>query len=513
MPEIMGGGVIIADFNRDGAPDLVCVNSGSLLTAGRPAEAGNKLYLNDGKGRFRDETTAWGLPSVGYGMGGTAGDYDNDGWTDLLLTGFGGGLKLLKNTGSGFVDVTEASGIGQDLRWSTSAGFFDMDHDGDLDLYIARYIDYTLENALRCYANRIHIYCTPVLYDPVPDRLLRNNGDGTFTDISEESGFDADPCKGLAIAIGDADLDGDEDVYVANDTSRNFLLINDGTGKFEEIGRISGTAYSEFGAEEAGMGADFSDFNNDNKLDIVVTNFQSETTSIYRQSERMFYREVSDAVGVGETARARLSFGVDFFDADNDGDEDLLVANGHIEDNIGEYRQDVSFEQPNTLYENTGGGKLVDVSEMAGPALADKQVSRGLATSDLDGDGALDYVIGNNGGTVQIGINRTPEMGNFVGLWLEGRKANRSAIGAKVEARFGERCIMRQVQGAQSFLSLCDFRVHLGLGATEKVDELTIRWPGGDAQVLRDVAAGKYYYVREGDGPVVFVPGERVIEP
>jgi len=512
MPETMSAGVVLVDVNRDGAPDVFCVNSGSLV-GDRPPDAVHRLFLNDGKGRFTDATDAWQVPTTGYGMGATAGDYDGDGWTDLLVTTYDVGERLLRNTGDRFVDVTEGSGIDTDRRWGTSVGFLDMENDGDLDIYVTRYIDYTRENALRCYANAIHVYCTPVLYDAVPDRLLRNDGDGTFTDVSREAGLPVHASKGLGLGIGDVDQDGDVDLYLANDTTANFLLVNDGRGNFTDVARAAGVAYSETGVEEAGMGADFSDYNHDDYLDIVCTNFQAETTCLYVQSSGFFFREVADVAGVGQTARARLSFGIDFLDADNDGDEDLLMANGHIEDNIGSYREDVSFEQINTLYENTGDGRLIDVTEDAGPALQDRQVSRGLATGDLDGDGDLDYVVANNGGTYQVGINETPDTGGFVSLWLEGASANRSAVGARLVAMVGERKLLRQVAGASSYLSRCDPRVHIGLGDADAVDEVTIHWPGGDVQTLRDLAGGRFYRVVQGQEPEVYVPGERTISP
>jgi len=513
MPEIMGSGVVLADFDRDGAPDLLLVNSGALRGTVRTPEARNRFYLNDGKSRFRDASDAWQVPSPGYGMGAAAGDFDNDGWLDLFLTGFGGSDVLLRNTGAGFEDVTARAGVRSDGRWSTSAGFFDMESDGDLDLYVVRYVDYRLENALKCWHNDVHVYCTPILYDAVPDRLWRNDGGGRFTDASGPAGIAGVARKGLALATGDVDADGDVDLYVANDTSRNLLWLNDGRGRFEDRAMQAGVALSEAGAEEAGMGADFSDVNGDGLVDITRTNFQSETTSIYRQSPGFVFREVSDAVGVGESARARLKFGVDFFDADNDGDEDLLVANGHIEDNVGSYTSSVTFAQPNTLYENLGDGRFRDVTTGAGPALQDVQVSRGLATGDLDGDGDLDFVVANNGGTAQVCMNTSAGLGGFVGLWLEGRRANRSALGARVEARAGERTIVREVRGASSYLSMCDLRVHLGIGSSTAVDQITITWPGGATQVLQAVAAGAYYRILEGQPPQRFVPGDRRIDP
>jgi hypothetical protein len=255
------------------------------------------------------------------------------------------------------------------------------------------------------------------------------------------------------------------------------------------------------------MGADFSDVDENGYEDIVVTNFQDENASIYSQTGPMLFSEISDAIGVGQASRARLKFGVDFFDADNDGDEDLLIANGHIEDNIDQNSSTVTFAQQNSFFENIGGGKFVDISNAAGAALQDKQVSRGLATADFDGDGDLDYVVANNGGTAQIAFNESRDKGKFVGLWLEGEK-NRSAIGARIIATIGRRVIERQIMGSQSYLSMSDLRVHFGLGEADQIDELMIFWPDGNQQTIAAVEAGKFYYIHENDLPVEFVPGQ-----
>jgi hypothetical protein len=540
MPEIIGSGVLIADWNRDGAPDLVLINGGSVANAAdRPKEALNRLYLNDGRGAFTDATEAWGLGSPGYGMGGAAGDYDNDGWTDLYLTTWGGHDRLLRNTGQGFTDVTEASRIAPEPSWSSSAGFFDADNDGDLDLYVVRYVDFTLENAVKCFFNQVHIYCTPLLYKGVRDRLLQNNGDGTFSDVSDEAllfarparesasagghepesanapegVFDSAAWKGLALGLGDIDGDGDGDVYVANDTSRNLLFINRGNGVFDEGGRMAGVAYGENGAEQAGMGVDFGDVDGDERWDIACANFQGEPTNVYCQVEPLFFVDRADAVGVGPPSRLRLKFGIDFFDADNDGDEDLLVANGHIYDQVETFLHGVTFAQPNTLYEFLDRGVFVDVTEHAGPALADCQVSRGLATADLNSDGLLEYVVSNNGGTAQVAVNQTSAPGNFISLWLEGRRCNRSAIGAKVIVAAGPRQMLREVFGSASFLSAHDLRVHVGLADRASADEVMIIWPGGRRQSLGRLAANVFYHVVEGLPPQPYAPGAAVIPP
>lgn len=511
LPEIMGSGVAIADFNRDGAPDIILVNSGALKTEIRSEAAKDRLYINNGKGVFTDKTDEWHLTSRGYGQGVAIGDFDNDGWTDLFLTGFEGDNRLLKNTGARFEDVTETSGIRSDGRWATSAGFFDMDSDGDLDLYVARYVDFSTENPHRVFRNKVHIYSTPIYYNAVADQIWRNDGGGRFSDASASSGITSRKANGLALAIGDIDADGDGDIYVANDSDANQLWINDGRGKFKDVAPLGGAAYSQTGSEEGSMGVDFADIDDNRLLDIVVPNFQEEASAVYSQVEPLLFREVSETVGIGQTSRARLKFGVDFFDADNDGDEDMLVANGHIEDNIEQNSDSVKFAQPNSLYENLGNGKFADVSETAGGALADAQVSRGLATADFNGDGLLDYIVSNNGGTAQVAFNESAATGNFAILWLEGEKANRNAIGARVVAKIGDRTIERQVMGSQSYLSVSDFRLHFGLGKDDKIDELTIHWPGGEVQTLKELAGGKFYYLKQGQQPVAFTPGENQI--
>jgi hypothetical protein len=509
-PENMSGGVVMTDVDRDGDPDLLLIDSG-VLVGEAPPDTGPRLYLNDGEGSFNDATTDWGLDALaggaaGYGMGAAAGDVDGDGLVDLFLGTYGRGERLLRNTGAGFQDVTAASGIEDDGQWTSSAAFLDIEGDGDLDLWQVRYTDYDVETAVRCYHSRVHVHCGPDFNFAVPDRLYANDGSGRFEDVSEAAGLRAQPPgKGLALVTGDIDLDGDVDVYVANDQTRNHLWLNDGSGRFEEEGRLAAVAYSNQGAEEAGMGADMSDLDGDGRQDLLVPNFQGESVSLYLQTMPLFFREDSDALGIGMTARARLGFGVDAFDADNDGDEDVYVANGHLNDNAAELGTGLTFAQPDTLYENRDG-RFTDVTAAAGPGIAEPAVHRGVAAGDLDGDGRLDIVVAANDGRPRVLANRTEPVGGFLGLWLESEQANRSAIGAVVTATVGARSIVRQVHGAQSYLSVADFRLHFGLGAAERVDRLDLRWPHGDTQVARDLDAGWYRW-REGEAPVAFVPG------
>ncbi len=498
MPEVLAAGVAIADFNRDGAPDLFFTNSGKYGSEARPSEAANALYLNDGKGKFSDASSKWNVTGAGYGEGVAVGDFDNDGFTDLFLTNVEGDNRLIRNTGQSFEDVTESAGIKSDGKWATSAGFGDFDNDGDLDIFIVKYVEYSKETHKKTFSNKMQTYSAPYLYPGISDQIWRNDGGGKFTDVSETSGIAAEAEKGLALAIGDIDKDGDVDIYVANDTSPNQLWINDGKGQFKNIAKLAGCAYSEVGKEEGSMGVDFSDFDGNGLLDIVVTNFQEETTALYSQTKPMLFREVSDAVGIGQTARNRLSFGIDFFDADNDGDEDLLVANGHIDDTIEKNSDSVTFAQQNTLYENLGEGKFSDISNSAGSALKAGQVSRGLVVADFDGDGDLEFAVANNNGPIQFADNETAKKGNFVGIWLEGTEVNRNAIGARLIAKIGSKTIERQIMGSQSYLSVSDFRINFGLGESSKIDSLEVVWPGGSKQTLAGVQSGKYYYLKQG---------------
>lgn len=510
LPEVLSGGIAIVDLDRNGAPDLFMPDGGNL---GSPetTEASPRLLLGDGKGGFTDVSEAWGLSQQGYGMGVAAGDVDGDGWTDLYLTTWDGKDRLLHNdAGKGLSDVTEAWGL-QPEGWSTSAAFLDIEGDGDLDLYVVRYIDYDLSEAIKCWFRSIHIYCTPGMYEALPDRLFRNDG-GRFVDVSQASGVASSRAKGLAVVTGDLDDDGDTDLYVADDISRNLLMLNDGSGVFSDEGVVAGVAFSELGREEASMGAAVSDTDDDGRWDLAVTNFQAEPTSLYAP-RKVGYRERSDAAGIGASSRARLSFGIEFLDADNDGDEDLLTANGHMSDNVASYRETVQFAQPNSLYERVGSGRFEDVSASAGPALARTDVSRGLAVGDLDGDGGLDYVVVNNDGAVQITRNTTPSRGHWLSLWLEGASSNRSAIGAVVTAKVGEQTLRREVRGASSYLSVSDRRVHLGLGDATTVDELVVRWPDGTQQRVEPQAVDVHLRLVQGQALTRYVPGDESLAP
>ncbi len=509
LPEIMGGSVSLLDVDRDGALDILMIDSGSL-TDDAPAETGPRLLLGDGKGGFRDVTQAWGLTHTGYGMGVAAGDVNGDGWVDLYLTSYDATDRLLLGEGgTRFVDATAQWGL-EPQGWSTSAAFLDADADGDLDLYVVRYVEYTLRDAIKCWFRSIHIYCTPAMYEAQTDRLFRNDG-GTFVEVSQAAGMVA--TKGLAVATGDLDDDGDTDVFVGSDISQNLLLRGRGDGTFEERAVSAGVAYSELGREESTMGVAISETDDVPGWDIAITNFQSEPTSLYALEPNGLYRERSDAAGIGASSRARLSFGIDWLDADNDGDEDLLVANGHINDNIDTFRESVTFAQLNSLYARVGPGRFEDVSATAGSALAKAGVSRGLAVGDIDGDGGVDYVVVDNDGAVQVARNTTPRRGHWISLWLEGTTSNRSAIGAVVTVEHANVTQRREVRGASSYLSVSDRRVHFGLGSSAAVPSVAIRWPDGAVQQVVLPAVDVHVHVRQGGEPQTYTPGAGVRAP
>jgi enediyne biosynthesis protein E4 len=512
MPEIVSAGVAVADFNRDGAPDIYLVGGGDLANAKRPQSGRDRLFLNDGGGRFHDASDQWKTEGGGYGMGVAVGDYDNDGWPDVFLTSHGDGERLYRNTGSFFEDVSESAGLDKDVGWSSSAGFLDGDGDGDLDVYVVRYVKFDPRVALKCHLNGRHTYCSPGLFEPEADTYLRNNGDGTFTDASVESGIGGDSCNGLALTLGDVDWDGDVDAFVANDITRNFLWLNDGKGKFVDRGSTAGIAYDETGRASAGMGGDYSDVDGNGLPDITCTNYQDETTNIYMQIAPGVFRDRAYALGVGSSAQQRLSFGVDFFDADNDGDEDLFVANGHIDDGVEAVSDSIGFPQQNSLYE-LEDGRFTEISNSSGRGLGLIEVTRGAVSADLDGDRRLDLVLTNNSGPARLLMNKS-DVGaaDAVVLWLEGKASNRSAIGSRVEAKVGDRVWRREVRGSSSYLSSCDPRVHLGLGDSPMLDELRILWPAGTTQVFSGIGPG-FYRIVEGEEPEPFTPGEKTLPP
>ncbi|MFQ5671109.1 MAG: CRTAC1 family protein [Acidobacteriota bacterium] len=510
MQESMGAGVGLLDFDADGDLDLYLVNGAPLpgYTAEGPAPA-NVLYRNDGHGRFTAVPAAGGAGDTGYGMGVAVGDYDNDGDPDLYVLNHGPNVLYRNNDHGTFTDVTAAAGVGDPL-WSSSAAFFDADGDGDLDLYVVNYCDATVENHKWCgrglqlsagqpaedTGKKWRAYCTPKVYEAQPDTFYRNEGQGHFVVASEESGLMDRNGKGLGVVPVDYDNDGDVDLHVANDSTPNQLWRNDGSGHFKEVGLLAGIAYSEDGASEAGMGTDAGDYDGDGRLDLVVTNLDYETNSVLRNLGTVFVHSGYPS-GVAAKSLGLVGFGTNWLDVDNDGDLDLLVANGHIIDNIRLYNDSLSYAQPNQLFVNQGNGMFQEEGQAAG--LGEPNVGRGSAVGDLDGDGRVDLIITRNHGSPGIFLNRS-RAGHWLGVRSRGTRSNRDGFGARIAISAGGREQVREVHAACSYQSSSDPTVHFGLGEATKVTRLSVRWPSGLQETFQVPGVDRVLTVREGEG-------------
>lgn len=505
LPETMSAGAVIFDYNNDGRPDLFLVNGGSFVDKQAASTARHRLYRNTGEGKFADVTESSGIGITGYGMGGCAADYDNDGSPDLYVTAVGGN-KLYYNNGNGtFTDVTGRAGVAADL-WSASCAWGDIDNDGDVDLYVTRYVNFALDNKKVCMLFRdVRSYCHPNVYSSVPDILYRNNGDGTFTDVSD-SGVGLVAGNGLGVVFGDYDDDGWIDIYVANDATPNFLFHNKGKGVFEEVAFWTGTAVGFAGKPLSGMGTDMADMNGDGLLDIFVANLDGQTHSLYKNLGKGLFADVTFTSGVGEATLPYVGFGAAFFDYDNDGDLDLAVANGDVIDNVKLVRDTSSYEQLNLLLRNDGTGKFTSVGPTSGPGFGFKKPSRALAVGDLDNDGDLDIVIGNVGNTADVLRNDGGNHGNSVLVRAVGSRSNRDGIGARLKLYVGGKILVREVKAGSSYLAQNDLRVHFGLGNAPKADRLEIRWPSGAVDTIEGVEANHILTVREGSGATARQP-------
>ena len=443
--ETMGPGVGFFDYDNDGYLDIYFVNGAELpgvtYDVGEVAETSptNVLYRNAGDGTFINVTQQTGVGDTGYGVGCCMGDYDNDGYNDLYVTNFNANV-LYHNNGDGtFVDVTDKAGVGGGNKWSAGCAFLDYDSDGDLDLYVVNFVSFDLEveKDRKYLIKGITVYAAPEEFDGLSDTLYRNNGDKTFTDVTRKAGTFNPDGKGLGVVCGDYDNDGDVDIFVANDATINFLYRNDGVKTqqsdtdndviFTDVALFAGVGFSEDGVAENGMGTNMGDYDNDGFLDIVVNNFQRQTSSIYHNEGNGFFLEVSYACGVGEKTLNYLSWGTAFFDYDNDGHEDLFIANGHVHDNVELFDDNTTAAQQNLLLKNNGDGTFADVTQKAGPGLQIKQVSRGAAFGDYDNDGDIDILVANSNQPPSLLVNKGGNQKNWLMFKTIGT-ANNSSI-------------------------------------------------------------------------------------
>ncbi len=482
----------------------------SAVVAIRQEPSGEVLrnrLLRSQEAVFADVSAQSGADDAGYGMGVAVGDYDGDGHADLYVTNYGVNA-LYRNGGRGsFIDETASAGVG-DPHWGSSAAFFDADNDGDLDLYVVNYLDASPANNRLCgsavsTANSSvgrsllvprdrRTYCSPRRYNGAPDVLYRNEGDGTFTDISRDSGVFNVYGKGLGVAAADLDLDGDVDLFVANDGMRNFFYRNDGE-RFVETALEAGLAYNGQGQPEAGMGIAAADYDYDEDVDLLVTNFSRESNTLYRNEGQGKFSDGSDVVGLQESTFLPLGFGALFFDADNDTDQDVFIANGHVLDRVAQQDADLRYEQANQLFLYRDSA-FVDASAESGPAFALEWVSRGAASGDYDNDGDIDLLVTNGNGPAVLYRNDSPAR-HWLSVELVGVGDNRDAVGARVQLRCGQQVQTRQRLGGGSYLSASDPRLHFGLGTCASVDELVITWPSGQRQALAGVSANQFLRV------------------
>ncbi len=497
MPETFGSGVGVIDYDNDGKPDLFFANGADLAHGKR--SPGNVLYRNLGNGKFEDVSAKAGIAGNGmFATGATVGDFDNDGFLDIYVTGFGAN-QLFRNNGDGtFSDVTAKAGVSGG-RWSSSAAWLDYDHDGNLDLFVGRYLDYDLAKAPYCGYRKpgFRMYCDPQSFDGTPALLYRNNGNGTFTEVGRKAGVANPAGKTLGVAVADIDGDGWPDVFIANDGVRNFLYHNKGDGTFDDIAYSAGVGFDMNGKALAGMGTEMVDMDGDGLPDIFFTAFSDQYNPLFRNRGKMIFEDATIKSGL-PTAVKTLGFGAKVFDFDNDGLQDIWVTNGHVTDNVGMYDQRLSYKEADLLYRNIGNGRFRDVSGESGSGLRIQHVGRGLAVADLDNDGDLDVIISDSGGRPLILRNDGGNRNHWIAFRARGRESNRFGIGAKVRLTAGGKTQVREVNPYGSYLSTSDVRLYFGLGA-ETTARVEIDWPSGRKQTLDTVQAGQIVTLDEAD--------------
>ncbi|HKU77828.1 MAG TPA: CRTAC1 family protein [Pyrinomonadaceae bacterium] len=500
--ESMSGGVAMFDYDNDGDLDLYFVNSLTVDLVKTKSKTKSELYRNEGNGKFTEVGEKAGVNDIGWGMGVAVGDYNNDGFEDLYVSCLGPD-HLLKNNGNGtFTDMTAKAGV-NDPRWTTGASFVDYDNDGDLDLFVVNYVDFDINNlpefgqGKTCTYKSIPVQCGPRGLKGAGDSLFRNNGDGTFTEVSKQAGVnDENGYYGLGILTGDFDDDGLTDIFVANDSTPNFYYRNKGNGTFEEMGFTSGTAVNENGSEQGSMGVTAGDYDHDGKLDIFITNFADEYNTLYHNDGKNSFTDLSYAAKVAAVSLPHVGWGTKFFDYDNDGWVDLFVANGHV------YPQLPAYRQPRLLHRNNRDSTFTEVSGEFGAVLTENRASRGVAFGDIDNDGDTDLLIGDLDGPPQLLRNDGGSGNNSVLIKLVGVKSNRTGIGARVTVVSGDLSQVDEVRSGDSYISQSDLRLHFGLEKRTKVDSIQVRWPSGVVDKISGVGVNRILTIKEGQGKI-----------
>jgi hypothetical protein len=503
LPETTGAGCAFLDYDNDGWMDIYLVNSGRCDFYEPAQPLRNALYRNNRDGTFTDVTEKAGVAGGGYGQGVAVGDYNSDGFPDLYVTQYGSSI-LYRNNGDGtFTDVTEQAGVAAP-GWSSSAVWFDYDNDGRLDLFVCQFVEFSKAKNLPCFTyNNRPGYCVPRFYKPTASRLFHNNGDGTFSDVSASSGIGAHSGKAWGVVAGDLNNDGRLDLFVSNDTTPNFLFMNRGGGRFEETGALAGVAFSQTGRARSGMGVDAADVNRDGWLDLFVANIDHERYSLYQNNRDESFDDQAEPMGIAAATHLMSGWGLKFFDYDNDGDLDLIVANGNPDDQIETIAKDVTYREPLLLFHGDGKG-LRNVSGESGPIFTRNLSARGLAIGDFDNDGGIDVLIAVNDAAPLLLHNRSARGHHWLGLRLVGTKSNRGAVGARVNWQAGDLKGTRTKVGGGSYLSSHDPRLVLGIGTRTRIDWLEVQWsqPGGKAERFTELPIDRYITIIEGKGIV-----------
>ena len=496
--ETLGSGAAFFDYDADGDPDLYFVNGAPLPGYVSQEIPTNCLYRNNGDGTFTDVTEKAGVGDTGYGHGCAVGDYNNDGQLDLYVTNYGTN-RLYRNNGDGtFTEVAESAGV-TEPRWSTSCAFADYDRDGNLDLYVVNYIVFDINENPWCGLKEkgIRAYCEPDNFIAQSDTLYRNNGDGTFTDVTQTAGIYNTTGKGLGVVWADYNNDGAADIYVANDSTENLFYRNNGDGTFEEVGFMVGVALSENGAPENGMGTTFGDWNNDGWFDLTVTNYAQQTNTLYHNDADGFFTDATTTTKTAQLTYPYLGWATAFIDYDNDGYQDLFVANGHLHENLAELGQEGTYGQRNLLFRNNSNGTFTEISETLGPGMKLTDVSRGATFADYDLDGDIDIVVTNSNTAPRLLRNDGGNRKNWLQIRLTATNGSTDAIGARVKITTGTLTQTREVRSGDGYLSQQDLTLHFGIGDSEQVDSIEVQWQTGAKQLIGSVPANQVLSLEE----------------
>ncbi|MHC4557230.1 MAG: CRTAC1 family protein [Planctomycetota bacterium] len=498
--EYVSAGLALFDYDGDGDIDIYFLNGAPLRGTIVEVTPKNTLYRNDNGWRFTDVTDEAGVGDTGHGLGVAVGDYDNDGDPDLYLNNYGPNV-LYRNNGNGtFTDVTQTAGVGNGHRVGAGANFLDVDKDGDLDLFVSNYIKFSYGKHVPRTRMGFPVYPSPRDYEPDPDTLYRNNGDGTFTDVTVTAGIAMYAGPGMGTICADYDDDGDTDIFVGNDVEANFLFQNDGTGKFKEFATMAGVAYDFGGMEQGSMGAECGDYNNDGLLDFHVTAYQQELATLYKNMGNGLFEDITIETGAGIGTRRHVTWGAGLVDFDNDGNRDLFIACGDLDDHVESFEDILTYNSPNSLLLNTGDGKFVNISDKSGDGLAVKLSSRGAGFDDLDNDGDIDVIILNSRREPTTLRNDSANNNHWIQIHLRGVKTNRDGVGARVKVMAGDLTLIDEVHSGRGYQSHYGMRLHFGLGNRKKVDRIEVCWIGGEVDIFEDIEVDKLLTITEGTG-------------